>query len=312
MNITRKNALKGNLLLVVTALIWGSAFVAQREGMEHIEPFTFNGVRCLIGAAVLLPFIIGRTIAKKEDKVEIHTIGNKRVPKFLMELLAGVCSGLALFIPSSLQQIGLVTTDSGKAGFITAMYVVFVPILGLFLKKRTTFNVWISVVIAIFGLYFLCITDKLTIESGDIIILIGAVFWAVQIMVIDYFSVRVDCIKLAFGQFFFCGLYSIPFMLATETVEVSNLLDCAIPLLYAGAMSCGIAYTLQPIAQKLTNPAEASLIMSLESVFAVLSGAVILGERLSERELIGCILMFAAVILAQLPVKERKRKKVAA
>lgn len=307
MKQSRLNSLKGNLLLVITSVIWGSAFVAQRQGMDHIEPFVFNGTRCLIGAGVLIPVILMRILTKKEDAVTVHTIGSKKIPKPLMELIAAVCCGLALFIPSSLQQIGIVTTDSGKTGFITAMYVVFVPILGLFLKKRPTFNIWIGVGVAVAGLYFLCITDKFTIESGDIYVLFAALFFAIHIMVIDYFSVRVDCIKLACGQFFFCGIFSIPVMLIFETIDLNAMANCITPLLYAGVLSCGVAYTLQPIAQKLTTPSEASIIMSLESVFAVLAGVIILDENLSQRELLGCLLMFTAVILAQLPIKSKSK-----
>ena len=290
---------KGELYLFTTALIWGFAIFVQTTIADQIGSFTFNGIRNFIGAIALLPCIaiLNRFEGKKEKKAE----GTKR------DLITGgIACGLCLFIASSLQQIGLQYTTTGKAGFITAFYIVLVPVLGIFLHKKTGWKVWLAVIISIVGLYFLCITEKLTIGRGDIFIFICALIFAVHIMIIDYFSPKVDGVKMSCIQFLVCGTISLIPMFWFESPTVSGLILSIGPLLYAGVLSSGVAYTLQIIGQKGVNPAIASLILSLESCFAVLAGWLVLGQKLSVRESIGCMLMFTAIILAQLPEKNRR------
>lgn len=218
-------------------------------------------------------------------------------------VIGGIACGLLLFAASSLQQIGIQYTTAGKAGFITAFYIVIVPVLGIFLKKKTGWKVWAAVVIALAGLYFLCMTEKFTVGKGDVLIFACALVFSVHILVIDHFSPKVDGVKMSCIQFFVCGIASLPFMFLLETPRAGAMLNGWMPLLYAGVLSCGVAYTLQIIGQKNVDPAIASLILSLESCFSVLAGWTVLGERLSMRESIGCTLMFAAIVLAQVPDK---------
>ena len=292
--------MKNAVILALTAFIWGTAFVAQSVGMDYLGPFTFNGVRNFIGAASLLPCIwfLQKIEGKNED-----TEKRKGTGKDL--LVGGISCGLCLFAASSLQQIGIQYTTTGKAGFITAFYIVLVPVLGIFLHKKTGWKVWIAVVIAVIGLYFLCITEKLSIGKGDIFIFVCALIFALHIMVIDYFSPRVDGVKMSCIQIFVCGMTSLIPMFVLEKPTMEGILLSMGPLLYAGVLSSGVAYTLQIIGQKNVNPAIASLILSLESCFAVLAGWIVLGQQLSVRESIGCVLMFAAIILAQLPDKKK-------
>ena len=291
---------KNTLMLFLTAFIWGSAFVAQSVGMDYLEPFTFNGVRSLIGGIALLPCIWllhklnGES--KKEESGKVLLIG-------------GLACGVLLFAASSLQQIGLKYTTAGKAGFITAFYIVIVPVLGIFLHKKIGWKIWLAVVLALAGLYFLCITESFSIGKGDVLIFLCALIFAVHIMVIDYFSPKVDGVKMSCIQFFVCGILSLPFMFTIETPKAVAMTAAWMPLLYAGVLSCGVAYTLQILGQKNVNPAVASLILSLESCFSVLAGWIVLGERLSLRESAGCVLMFAAIILAQLPDKKAMVEK---
>ena len=289
---------KNALILVLTAFIWGTAFVAQSVGMDYLEPFTFNGVRSIIGGAALLPCIV--FLQRFNGKGGKKQGGEKEL------IVGGIACGLLLFAASSLQQIGIQYTTAGKAGFITAFYIVIVPVLGIFLKKKTGWKVWMAVVIALAGLYFLCMTEKFTVGKGDILIFVCALVFSIHILVIDYFSPKVDGVKMSCIQFFVCGIASLPFMFLLETPRVGAMLDGWMPLLYAGVLSCGVGYTLQIIGQKNVNPAIASLILSLESCFSVLAGWIVLGERLSIRESIGCVLMFTAIILAQLPEKRTK------
>ena len=290
--------LKNALILALTAFIWGTAFVAQSVGMDHLGPFTFNGVRNFIGGIALLPCIM--LLQKIEGNGREKVSGTKKDL-----VIGGIACGLCLFAASSLQQIGLQYTTTGKAGFITAFYIVLVPVLGIFLKKRIGGKVWAAVVLAIIGLYFLCITEKFSIGQGDILIFICALIFAVHIIVIDYFSPKVDGVKMSCIQFFVCGIASLVPMFVLETPTMEGVLLSMGPLLYAGVLSSGVAYTLQIIGQKNVNPAIASLILSLESCFAVLAGWIVLGQKLSVRESVGCILMFAAIILAQLPEKNK-------
>lgn len=328
----KKTSIRNPLLLLLTAVIWGVAFVAQSVGMEYVGPFTFNFVRCIIGGFVLIPciFLLDRVqgageahthadgreggavqaaangngndamqaAAKKSGDGTVRTWRQKEL------YIGGICCGVALCVASNLQQFGIQYTTVGKAGFITALYIVLVPLLGIFLKKPAGLKIWISVLLAVAGLYLLCITDRFSIGSGDFLVLLCALAFSVHILVIDYFSPRVDGVRMSCIQFFVCGLLSGVGMLLTERFDFSAVLQAWMPILYAGVMSCGVAYTLQIVGQKGMNPTVASLILSLESVVSVLAGWAILGQKLSPRELSGCLLMFAAIILAQIPRKQ--------
>ncbi len=289
--------MKNSLLLLLTAFIWGIAFVAQSVGGDAVGSFTFNGVRSLIGAAVLVPAI------KLLDKLRGDSV-EKGDPKTLW--IGGICCGVMLCIASNFQQFGLIYTTVGKAGFITALYILIVPILGLFMKKKVGIKVWIGVVISVIGLYLLCMTsESFSLALGDLLVLICAGFFSLQIMLVDHFSPKVDGVRLSCIQIFVCGVLSTIMAFIFEEPSLSGLISNYIPLLYAGVLSCGVAYTLQIVAQKNMNPTVASLIMSLESVFSVLAGWVLLNETMSGREILGCVLMFLAIILAQLPEKAK-------
>ena len=297
-----KQKYKGVFLLLLTSFIWGTAFVAQRKGMEFIGPFTFNGIRSFIGAAVLLPLVaFSMKSAKAMDPALPNALQAKDSKKSLV--IGGLLCGILMFAASSLQQYGMVYTTSGKAGFITAMYIVIVPLLGIFIGKKIRPLLWCCVAIAVLGLFLLTIKEDLSLNRGDVLVMVCALFFSVHILVIDHFSPRTNPIALSQVQLLITGLLSIPFILGLETVHWSSVLECWFPIFYAGVMSCGVAYTLQIVAQRHTEPTVASLLLSLESVFAVLAGAIILGEVLNARELIGCILMFVAIVLSQLPKK---------
>ncbi|MGN0355858.1 MAG: DMT family transporter [Muricoprocola sp.] len=300
----KKTSWKNPLLLFLTAVIWGVAFVAQSVGMEYIGPFTFNCIRCLIGGLVLIPCIWLLDRFKGKESMQSETPQKVSVKSDKTVLTGGVCCGLALFVASNLQQVGIQYTSVGKAGFITAMYIVLVPVLGIFLKKRIGVKVWVSVALAVAGLYLLCITEGFSIGKGDFLVLLCAFFFSIHILVIDYFSPKADGVRLSCIQFLVCGLLSGICMLLTEKPDLGAILQAWMPILYAGVLSCGVAYTLQIIGQKGMDPTVASLILSLESVVSVLAGWVLLGQSLSAKELFGCVLMFGAIILAQLP--ERK------
>ena len=291
----KKEQIKGSLLLFLAAIIWGVAFVAQSVGMDYVGPFTFNCVRTLIGGLVLIPCIVFLNRGKVKKKTDFTE--KKRL------LLGGICCGVALTTGSTLQQFGIMYTTVGKAGFITAFYIIIVPILGLFLGKKCGVSVWISVVIALAGLYFLCITDGFSIGKGDIYVFLGAIAFSIHILVIDYFTQFNDGVKMSCIQFFVCGILCFVPMMLFEHPEISMILLAWKPILYAGVMSCGVAYTLQIVGQKNMNPTVASLILSLESVTSVIAGFLVLHQNLSHRELIGCGLMFVAIVLAQLPQK---------
>ena len=296
--------MRSSLLLLLTACIWGVAFVAQSVGMEYVEPFTFNCVRSIIGGIVLIPCIcfLDRTDKnKKKPKKsgEIRRTGRKTL------FAGGLCCGTALFLASNFQQFGIQYTSVGKAGFITACYIVIVPLLGIFLKKAVGLQIWISVILAVAGLYLLCITEGFSIGGGDLLVMLCAVVFSLHILIIDYFSPRVDGVRMSCIQFFVCGLLSGIGMLFTEHFDLGAILQAWVPILYAGVLSCGVAYTLQIVGQKGMNPTVASLVLSLESVVSVLAGWLLLGQKLSVRELSGCVLMFAAIILAQLPQKTK-------
>ena len=319
----KKTEWKSPALLFLTAVVWGVAFVAQSVGMDYVGPFTFNCIRCLIGAVVLVPCIwfldgwkqrpdgasCGRESAGAQDSASCsrRSAGAQDgASDGSHALLAGgICCGLALFVASNLQQIGIQYTTVGKAGFITALYIVMVPVFGIFLKKRAGIRVWVSVALAVAGLYLLCITDRLALGKGDILVLLCAVVFAVHILVVDHFSAKADGVRMSCIQFLVCGLLSGVCMLITEHPEMRLILQAWQPILYAGVFSCGVGYTLQIVGQKGTDPTVASLILSLESVVSVLAGWLLLGQRLSVRELGGCALMFAAILLAQLPERRQ-------
>jgi drug/metabolite transporter (DMT)-like permease len=292
---------KNLFLLFLAALIWGSAFVAQAVGMDHLGPFAFNASRSLVGGVALLPVIAIFDRFKSPERRQEEKANRKTL------LLGGICCGVALCVASNLQQVGIQYTTVGKAGFITALYIVIVPILGLFFRRKVGAKLWVSVAIAIVGLYLLCMSGSLSLGLGDILVLLCALGFSVHIMVIDHFSPMVDGVKLSCIQFFVAGVLSLVVMLFTEGVPAGGdiLLSWA-PILYAGVLSSGVAYTLQIVGQKGVNPTVASLVLSLESVFSVLSGWIVLHQSMSLRESLGCVLMFAAIILAQLPERTKK------
>lgn len=295
---------KNFILLFLTALIWGVAFVAQSVAMDYIGPYTFNAVRFLLGGIVLVPcvFLFGQK--KKTVKDEDPSKGTA-VDRPGDMITGGLLCGIMLFLSTTLQQVGIQYTTVAKAGFITALYIILVPILGIFLKKRVSFQIWISVVIAIIGLYLLCMKGSFHLGQGDFLMLVCSLCFALHILVIDHFTDKVSGVKLSCIQFFVCGLLSCILMFLFEKPAVSDILSAWLPIVYAGVFSSGVAYTLQIIGQKGTDPTIASLILSLESVVSVLAGWIILGQSLTPREILGCLLMFGAIILAQVaPVQK--------
>lgn len=290
------------MLLLLTALVWGVAFVAQRQGGASAGPYTFNCIRSFLGGLVLLPVIPFLDRYTESRKPQSKQDGRRL-------LLGGFLCGLVLFVASTFQQMGIYYgTTAGKAGFLTACYILLVPVLGIFLGKRCRFNVWISIGVAVVGLYFLCLTDRLTFQFSDVLVLLCAVCFSVHIMVVDYFSPLVDGVRMACIQFFVCGAWGMIPMFGVEMHKMGpaawmqslGSIDVWIPILYAGLISCGVGYTLQIVGQNGVNPAIASLLMSLESVFSVLAGMVLLHETMTGREVLGCVLVFAAVIFAQM------------
>ena len=282
------------LILLLVAMIWGSAFVAQSKGADRIGAFTYNFFRSVIGAAVLLPVI---AVLNRRSK----QAGDNSSPSRRMTLVGGACCGIALCAASALQQIGIGMTTAGKAGFVTALYIVIVPLLGVFLKKRIHPGAWACVAIAVAGFYLLCVNEDFSVGKGDLAVLGCAAVFSVHILLIDFFVSRgADSVKMSCLQFAVTALLSALPMLIFERPELSAVWDARLPVLYAGVLSSGVGYTLQMIAQKHADPAAAALIMSLESVFAAISGWIILGEGLSPKELSGCGLVLAAVIISQL------------
>lgn len=298
-----KFVVRQSCLLFLAAIIWGVAFVAQSVGMDYVEPFTFNAVRCTIGGIVLIPCIGVLTIWKRKKSSKTNDKINENNTKDL--LIGGIACGILLFISSNFQQFGIQYTTAGKAGFITALYIIIVPILGIFLHRKSSIKLWIGVGVALFGLYLLCIKEDFSLGKGDGLVLVCAVTFSFHIMVVDYFSPKVDGIKMSCIQFFICGILSSVCMFLFETPQISQIISAWLPILYAGVMSCGIAYTLQIIAQEGMNPTVASLILSMEAVVSVLAGWILLHEKLSAREMTGCVFMFAAIILAQLPQRQK-------
>ena len=285
--------IKGNLILLLTSVIWGASFVSQRVGMEKIPPATFNGIRLLIGALVLLPVIIISDRMKYKNGAEKPSKEEKKIL-----LKGGIICGIFLCIATTVQTWGLMYTTSGKSGFITAMYIIFVPFIGLLLKRSFPKIAFLSAFIALVGMYLLCgFNDGFDFNIGDFLTLICAVVFSLHIIAIDIFSPKADGIKLSALQFFFAGIIDFVIIVLFDKPDIGLIIDCTLPILYSGVMSCGVAYTLQIIGQKYTDPASASILMSLESVFAVLSGMLILGEAMNGIEILGCMLMFAAIII---------------
>ena len=280
--------MQANLMLLFAAAIWGFGFVAQRLGMNFLEPFAFNGVRFLLGSCSLLPLIWW--FSRKQASA---TTGQASLLK------AGLLSGAVLFIAASLQQVGLLYTTAAKAGFITGLYLILVPILGLVLRHTTGLTTWLGAVLAVGGLYLLSINDDFSMSFGDMLQFIGALFWAVHILLIDHFSGRVNPLKLSSAQFLVCGLLSLAVSLLVEAPTMAAVVAGWQPILYAGLVSVGVAYTLQVVGQKSANPAHAAIILSLESVFAAIGGVWLLDETLSVRAWCGCGLMMAGMLLSQ-------------
>ena len=294
-----KNQWKGSLCLLLCTTIWGFAFIAQSVGMDLIGPFTFQFVRGCLAIGFLIPCSF---LLECNQGGFTESVKRWKNPELWR---AGLICGIALFIAASLQQIGLVYTDAGKAGFITAMYIVLVPILGIFLHRKPPKTAFFSVILAVIGLYLLCCIGNTQINKGDLLLIGCALTYAVQIHCVDYFAPNLDGLRLNCIQCLVVIVLSLPCALLSETIDVQNIWACRLPLLFAGVVSMGIAYTLQIIGQKDVEPTAASLIMSLESVIAVLAGWLILHETMSPSELLGCVLVFTAVIISQLPEKKK-------
>lgn len=297
-----KKQFQGIFCLLLATIIWGSTFVAQSVGMDHIGPFTFQAVRCGLGVLGLLPVILITDRFKHDGKTFRSRWADKKL------WMAGILCGIPLFLACNLQQLGIVDTDAGKSAFLTAMYIVIVPIIGIFLKRKPSIMIPISVALAVAGLYCLSFVGVPQISQGDLLLLGCALMFAVQIIVVDLFVNAVDALRLNLIQALVCTVLSSAVMFLTEEPNLKTIFDCWLPLAYAGFLSMGTAYSLQIIGQKTLEPATASLIMSLESVFAVLCGCLILHESLTFWESIGCVLVFTAVILSQIPIKFKKDK----
>ncbi|MBR5155042.1 MAG: DMT family transporter [Clostridia bacterium] len=295
--------IKSFLLLLMTAMIWGFAFVAQRVGADYVGAFTFNGIRFVLGAISLIPVIF--IFEKAEKDSQIHT------QKMSTTFKTGVVAGIILFTASSLQQVGIeITGSAGKASFLTGLYTVLVPIFGIALGKKTTANVWLGAVLAVVGMFFICVNEKWQISIGDIVLIIGAIFWAFHILVIDRFVNKMYAIRFASTQFAVCGILGICCALIFEKITLDAILNALIPILYGGVLSAGVAYTCQIIGQKKADPTYASIILSTESMFGAIGGALILHEVMTIRGYFGCALIFTGVIISQLVFK-KKFKKIA-
>lgn len=283
-------------LLWVTAIIWGFAFVAQRKGMEFVGPFTFNGVRFLLGSLFLIPFIFFSKEGKKSGSAK---------PKISL-VLGGAIAASFLFLGASFQQIGIVNTTAGNAGFITSLYVVITPLLGLLFKQKLKLQIWAGVVLATIGLYFLSVTESFEIGKGDLMVLIGSFFFACHVLFISWISPQFNVLKISVLQFLITAFLSLIVAFSIEEVVLDSILKAAIPIIYGGVFSVGIAYTLQVAGQKKTKPSLAAIILSFESLFAAIGGWFILNEILDDRKILGCLLMLAGIIIAQIKFKKNK------
>ncbi len=286
--------LQADLLLLLTAAIWGFAFVAQRVGMDYVGPFTYNAVRFALGSLSLLPLIWFFGRQRRREQPALPKADGRTL------LVGGCLAGLLLFAGSSLQQVGLVYTTAGNAGFITGLYVVMVPLFGLLFRQRPAVGTWIGAILAVIGLYFLSVTESLTISKGDFLVLLSAFFWAAHVLLIGWLSPRVNSLKLASAQFAICAVLSFLVALNLEVISLAGIWQGLIPILYGGLFSVGVAYTLQVVAQRHAHPAHSAIILSLEGVFAAIGGWLILGEILGGRGLLGCALMLGGMILSEL------------
>ncbi len=300
--MTKSKQIKSNIMLLIAALIWGTAFVAQRAGVDVLHPCTYNGIRNFVGCIALMPVILFIDFSSKKKGTYI-----KDNPKTL--ILGGIVCGVILFTASTLQTTALVSADEGKAGFMTALYLIIVPIIGVFMGRKVRPVIWISVALATAGLYFLCVKKgtSFAFNKSEILLLACAFVFSFHILAIDYFSPKVNGVKLSFLQFLVVGIISLVYIIAVDRPSADDIIKCAVPILYAGIMSSGVAYTLQIVGQKEAEPAVASIIMSLESLFALLAGIVISGNEPSARAITGCAFMMVAIILVELP--QRKTKK---
>ncbi|WP_101772626.1 DMT family transporter [Peptostreptococcus faecalis] len=288
------------ILITITAVVWGLAVVFQKTGMEHVGPFTFNFFRCIISTAFLslVTFVI--SIKKKRDGIEEVSRSKKSL------LLGGVLAGISLFLAMATQQVGILGTTASKAGFITTMYIVIVPLLGIFYGKRVSLKIWLCIGIAAVGLYLLSIKKGFVIEKGDLYVLVSAFFFALQIVVVDIFAPKADAIKLSLIQFIVSGILSFILMVGFETVTIAGLVGGASAIIYTGLLSSGVGFTLQIIAQKNLQPTITSLIMSSESIVSMVAGVVILGEVMTSKEVIGCVIMVFAIVLTQVQLPTKK------
>ncbi|MCR5848549.1 MAG: DMT family transporter [Lachnospiraceae bacterium] len=296
----------GIIMLFLTAFIWGTAFVAQSVGMDYVGPFTFNFARYLVGSLVLVPFVIFNFSSKKKTK-QNETGGSDTKKYMKYTVFGGIGCGILLCIASSLQQFGIMYSKAvGKAGFLTALYIILVPVIGLFFKKKVSALIWVCVVLATIGLYLICVKEGFVFEIGDIFLILCALVFSFHIMFIDYVSPKGDGVTISCIQFLVAGILCLICAVFTEKIVIRDIIKGYIPILYAGVMSCGVAYTFQILGQKYVEPTKASLILCLESVFATLGGWVILHEVLTIKEMIGCVIVFIAIILAQFVQKTTK------
>lgn len=300
--------MKGELILLLAAILWGTCFVFQKMGMDYIEPYTLGTFRFFLGAFALIPVIAMLTKVEHKNQPEIFKMADGFDDKKLY--IGGVLCGTTLFAAASLQQIGLQYTTAGKAGFITSLEIVLVAAITIFISRKAQINTLIGVFLSVLGMYMLCMVEGFYLEKGDAYELIGIVFWAMQILAIDKYSKNTDVIKLSFIQFMTTGILSCIFMFLFENPQWTDIKNCAVPILYTAIIEVAVAYTLQIVGQKYTPPVIAAVILSLESVFSVISGTIILGERISFRETMGCLCMLIAVVISQLPDRNTKSEKL--
>ena len=306
-------ALRANLLLLLTAVIWGGAFVAQDVAMDSLPPVAFNGIRMAVAGFVMIPSIAlldrrskarGLLNGQREPLRQSHSQKGRRVNESRLAVIGGFCCGVALFGGSTLQQLGIRDSTPGKAGFITALYIVLVPLAGLLRDRKIRLSLWLAVTLSATGLFLLCFTDRFTVTMGDLYLIFGAIFFTAHILLVDHFVPLVDCARLSCVQFFITAMLCLPVAALFERPAWQGMWECTLPILYTGALSGAVGHTLQMVAQRDTSPTVASLLMCLESVFAALAGWALLGHILSMRELAGCTAMLAGIVLAQQPWKK--------
>lgn len=297
--VMKAGVMKNDALLLMTAMIWGFAFVAQRVGMRFIGPFTYNAVRFALGAASLLPLLYWRRTRGRQIRSSVR-----------LRMRVGLVAGAFLFIAASLQQIGIVYTTAGKAGFITTLYVVLVPLFGIAVRRGTGIAGWVGALLAVSGLYLLSVREGFTVSPGDLLVLASAVFWALHVLLIDLYGRYVDSIELSIIQFALCSVLCAVTALGFEDPGLQGILTAAVPILYGGLFSVGIAYTLQVVAQKHAPPSHAAILLSLEGAFAALGGWLLIGEVLDPRSLVGCVLMFAGMLASQWQVITGSKKSL--